>query len=175
MKKLLENNKIRLRAPEPEDLDVLYRWENDTRLWSLGTSIAPYSRYSLRQYLANNTQDIYTDKQLRFMVELIPSGEAIGTVDLYDFEPFHHRAGVGILIDPGYQKQGYGYQALQLLEEYAFSFLSLRQLHAVVPQKNIPSIRLFRKSGYAEVGTLTDWISAGDRFEDARLFQKINK
>ena len=31
--KLLENERIILRALEPEDLDVLYRWENDASLW----------------------------------------------------------------------------------------------------------------------------------------------
>ena len=35
---------IRLRAIEPEDLDLLYLIENDTRLWNVGTTNVPYSR-----------------------------------------------------------------------------------------------------------------------------------
>ena len=42
MNKLLENSNIRLRAPEPEDLEILYKWENDTSLWEYGASITPY-------------------------------------------------------------------------------------------------------------------------------------
>src|SRR5690554_155384 len=174
MKKLLENNTILLRAPEPEDLDALYTWENDTDLWVLGASITPFSRYTLREYLTTSTQDIYTDKQLRMMVELKQSSELIGTVDLYDFDPFHRRAGVGILIDPKFQKRGLGLQALELLEAYAFDFLKLQQLYALVPEKNTASIRLFNKAKYALAGKLTDWISANNGFENAQLLQKIN-
>src|SRR5690606_25760863 len=124
MKKLLENEMIRLRATEPEYLEVLYSWENDTEMWKNGVSIAPFSRFTIRQYLIDSKQDIYTDRQLRLMVELKERGEAIGTVDLYDFDPLHRRAGVGILIDKRFREQGYGLQALKLLEAYTFDFLN---------------------------------------------------
>ena len=38
---------IRLRAIEPEDLDLLYQIENDSSLWDVGTTNVPYSRYTL--------------------------------------------------------------------------------------------------------------------------------
>src|SRR5690554_4202920 len=91
MNKLLENNQIGLRAPEPEDLDILYLWENDTALWEYGASITPYSRFDLKQYLIDNKHDIYIDKQLRLIVVNKSDGATIGAVDLYDFEPFHRR------------------------------------------------------------------------------------
>lgn len=173
MQKLLENNIIKLRAPEPEDLELLYTWENNTELWELGATVAPLSRHTLRQYLSSNTQDIYADKQLRLMVELKQTGKGIGTVDLYDFDPFHLRAGVGILIDPEYRNQGLGLQTLLVLESYAFSFLNLHQLYALIPEKNSPSIRLFQKAEYVSAGLLSDWLSSGETYVGARLFQKI--
>jgi len=106
MNKLLENKELLLRAPEPEDLELLYKWENDTRLWEYGNTTAPYSRFSLRQYLAESKQDIYADKQMRLMVLLRQSQTVIGMADLYDFDPFHRRAGVGILIDDDQRKKG---------------------------------------------------------------------
>ena len=175
MKKLLENNIIRLRAPEPEDIDKLYAWENDTALWEYGSAIVPFSRFTLEQYLIASKQDIYVDKQLRLMVELNESGEVIGTADLYDFDPFHRRAGVGILIDQKQRNRGYGLQVLLLLENYAFDFLSLRQLYAFVPEKNLASMQLFRKAEYIPTGILKEWLSAGDRFEHVQVWQKIKQ
>ena len=61
--------KVNLRAMEPEDLDLLYRIENDHELWSLGSTNVPYSRYALHEYMANSTGDIYTDKQVRLIIE----------------------------------------------------------------------------------------------------------
>ena len=115
MNKLLENSQICLRAPEPEDLDILYMWENDTTLWEYGASITPYSRFDLKQYLIDTKHDIFSDKQLRLMVVKKVDGVIIGIVDLYDFEPFHRRAGVGILIESNYREQGYGLMALNIL------------------------------------------------------------
>lgn len=174
MNKLLDNNHIHLRAPEPEDLDILYRWENDTSLWEYGASITPYSRFALKQYLIDTKNDIYSDRQLRLMVVNNMDGTVIGSVDLYNFDPFHRRAGVGILIDCKYRKQGFGLMTLELLEEYAFEFLNLKQLHALIPENNTGSVELFAKANYTTAGKLKEWLSKENVFENVLLVQKIN-
>ena len=60
---------IRLRALEPEDLEWLYSVENDEELWQWGSSNVPYSRYSLKTYIAESRHDIYADGQLRLVIE----------------------------------------------------------------------------------------------------------
>ncbi len=174
MDTLLENNALRLRAPEPEDMDLLYAWENDTSMWENGASIVPFSRYSIKQYLSDCKYDIFADKQLRLMVECRETGLCAGAVDLYDFDPFHRRAGVGILIDPAHRRHGYALQALSLLAEYAFRFLNLRQLYAIVSAHNGASAKLFAKAGYRQTGVLEQWLSDGNSFRDALVMQKIN-
>ena len=173
MNKMLENNSLRLRAPEPEDLDLLYAWENDTAIWQNGASIVPFSRYSIKQYLIDYKHDIYADKQLRLMITLMGTGECIGTVDLYDFDPLHQRAGIGILIDSKYRRKGYAGQVLMLLEEYTFRFLNMRQLYAIIPERNNSSIRLFTKTGYRQTGLLEDWLAFDGSFYPALIMQKI--
>ena len=39
----LENDNIKLRAPELSDLDVLYKWENDDDLWHLSNTQLTFS------------------------------------------------------------------------------------------------------------------------------------
>ena len=144
---LLQNENIRLRALEPEDLELLYHWENNPEWWELG--------------------------QLRLMIDFLPMNATIGMIDLYDFEPHHHRAGIGILIDPLYQKKGLATEALVLLEKYAFSFLKLHQLYVHIPTKNESSKALFACCGYTITGILTDWIVAEDGYSDVLTMQKI--
>ena len=171
---LLENKWMRLRATEPEDLELLYRWENDTLQWHLGNANAPFSRYTLKQYLAESNQDIYSDRQLRLMITLREQEKTIGAADLYDFDPFHLKAAVGILVEASEREKGYGLQALQLLEEYAFRFLRLRQLYAFVPVTNRASVHLFEKGGYEVAGTLREWVRQDELFTDVLLMQRIN-
>ena len=93
----MEDKKIRLRALEPEDLDFLYEIENDESLWEVGGTNEPYSRQVLLDYITTATADIYTDKQVRLIVEN-EQQEAVGIIDLMNFDPRHQRAELGIVI-----------------------------------------------------------------------------
>jgi len=173
---LLNNSQLALRAVEPEDLDVLYKWENSTALWIHGNTLAPYSKLVLRQYINDALEmDIFQSKQLRLMVTLGEDEKTIGTVDLYEIDAHHRRAGIGILIDEDYRQKGYAFEALQLMADYAFNFLYLHQLYAYISISNTNSIALFEKSGYKEVGILKGWIQRIEYFEDVKLYQLINK
>lgn len=175
---LLKNSQISLRAVEPEDLEILYRWENTTTLWIHGNTLAPYSKLVLRQYINDAIEmDIYQSKQLRLMIDLVGKDEdiTIGTIDLYDIDSHNRRAGIGILIDEDYRQKNYATQALVLMADYAFNFLSLHQLYAYITLSNTKSINLFEKAGFKHVGILKEWVQRGERFEDVQLCQLINK
>ena len=128
---LLKNKDIVLRAVEPEDLEILYRWENSTVLWYHGNTLAPYSKLVLRQYINDALEmDIYQSKQLRLMIDLVEEKVTIGTIDLYDIDAHNRRAGIGILIDDDYRRRGFAKQALELMSNYAFDFCtSTKYMH----------------------------------------------
>ncbi len=170
----LQDDLLRLRALEPEDLDILYRWENDSRLWAVSCATEPYSRYILKEYIAYSDKTIYEKKQLRLMITLRHDSTVIGTIDLTDFDPFHMRAGVGILIDSQYHRRGYAGGALRLLIDYSFNFLKIKQLYAHVPSNNGASLALFVKNGFTHSGTLRSWIREGDSFTDVEIYQLVN-
>lgn len=171
----LEGKTILLRALEPEDLDMLYKWENDSDSWKYGSTISPYSKFALRDYLENSLQGIYQTHQLRLMIVEKNTGNSVGTIDLYDFDPFNQRAGIGILLDESYRNKGLGFEALLLIQVYAFDFLFLRQLFAYIPVSNQPSFRLFTKAGYAQSGVLKSWNKTSEGFADVHLMQLISE
>ena len=172
---LLKNKDIVLRAVEPEDLEILYRWENSTVLWYHGNTLAPYSKLVLRQYINDSLEmDIYQSKQLRLMIDLVDEKTTIGTIDLYDIDAHNRRAGIGILIDDDYRRRGFAKQALELMSNYAFDFLYLHQIYAYIAQSNTNSISLFQKAGYQSVGFLKDWLQRGEEFENVYFSQLLN-
>lgn len=171
----LESDNLLLRALEPEDLDVLYKWENDSELWKYGSTLTPYSKFALKDYLENSLHDIFQSRQLRLMVVDKKSEKAIGTIDMYDFDPMNQRVGIGILLDAEYRRKGLGTEVLFLSKEYAFRFLMLKQLYAYIPLSNVPSFKLFSKCGYSKVGTLKSWIKTPKGFEDVYFMQLLNE
>ncbi|MGE5347925.1 MAG: GNAT family N-acetyltransferase [Actinomycetota bacterium] len=172
---ILENDGIRLRAVEPEDLELLYRWENDEANWKLSNTLVPYSRYILKKYIAGSGRSIYETGQLRLMIEVLPDERTVGTIDLYDFDHFHNRAGVGILIaDPADRKKGYASAALVCLTGYAFETIGLHQLWCNILENNSESLHLFTHHGFVICGTRKEWIRMGNGYETEINLQLIN-
>lgn len=173
--KILENRNISLRAPEPEDLDLLYLWENEPSVWQVSGTLTPFSRYILKQYLENAGKDIYEVKQLRLMIQLKSNHRPLGAVDLFDFDPHHRRAGLGILIaEASDRRQGYAREALETMLSYCFEVLHLHQLYCNIAAGNSASIKLFKEAGFQESGRKKEWLYDGSTFEDEFIFQKIN-
>lgn len=169
----LKGNIITLRAPEPEDLDRLYLWENDTTLWPYGSTRAPLTRHQLWQYIDSYDGDIFSARQLRLMIVDNESGNAIGTADIYDFDPHDSHAKAGIFVDGNHRRKGVASEALTLLAEYAHECIGLHQLVALVRSDNNPSIALFKRAGFKSCGCLRSWIKNGHRYSDALIFQKL--
>ena len=159
-----------MRAVEPEDLELLYKIENDINLWDVGITNVPYSRYMLHEYMSSITGDIYTDKQVRLMIEN-EQGDVVGIADVVDFNPSHRRAEVGIVIMREHRRKGYGTAALRHIKKYAAHILHLKQIYAVVPNDNIQSLSLFRKADFIDDATLKNWLFDGEKCKDATLMQ----
>jgi diamine N-acetyltransferase len=169
----LSNKKINLRALEPEDLEFLYTIENNESFWEISHTQTPFSNYILRQYLENAHLDIFEAKQLRLLIEEKSARKRIGMIDLFDFNPQHKRAGIGILIHPHFQQNGFASEALSVLINYAFTHLGLHQLYANITTDNSKSISLFTKHKFENVGIKKDWILSEGKFKDETLFQLI--
>ncbi|MFC2112741.1 GNAT family N-acetyltransferase [Bacteroidota bacterium] len=170
---------IKLRAVEPSDLDVLFEWENDPENWTVSNTSAPFSRHVLQKYIETAQLDIYESRQLRLMIDRLDptenEPETIGIIDLFDFDPQHLRAGVGILIARKEDRmKGLASEALSLLIEYGFGTLHLHQLFCNVTEDNLASIKLFEKHGFLRIGNKKDWIRSENEWINVLLLQLIN-
>lgn len=167
-----KSQNITLRALEPNDLEWLFHLENDENYWHLSNIHQPFSEYILKQYIDSAHLDIYEAKQLRLVIS--HQSQNVGIIDLFDFDPFHKRAGVGIIIQKEFQNNGFGTQALQLLIDYAFNYLKLHQLFANITSDNQASITLFQNLGFIISGTKKEWNLYDNLKQDEHFLQLIN-
>ncbi len=173
MATLLGKN-IYLRALEPSDLEFLFTTENNETFWEVSNTQIPFSKHILKKYIENAHQDIYAAKQYRFVI-CDTKNVPVGMIDLFDFNPQHLRVGVGILILPEFQKNGYGSEALELVINYSFANLNVHQIYANITSNNLNSIRLFENKNFKKVGKKLDWIYSNTGFKDEILYQLLNQ
>lgn len=162
--------RVRLRAMEPEDLDMLYHIENDRSLWNVSATNVPYSRYALHNYIADAKNDIYIDGQVRLIIEN-EQQETVGVIDLVDFDPKHQRAEMGIIIMKAFRRQGYAQAAIEMLTDYSRNMLHLKQIYAVVDVDNEVSHHCLLSIGFTEGAILKEWIFCDGSYKDARVMQ----
>jgi diamine N-acetyltransferase len=160
---------LRLRKIEPSDLPFLYQWENDATSWADSDTHNPLSRHDLHQYIENNTGDIYRDGQLRLMIE--QGGQTLGCIDLFDFDARNRKAAIGMYIAQEARGKGVGSEAVKHLLNYAFDFLHLRMVYAIISVNNQACSHIYEQLGFAPSSPLKDWTLEGD----AILWQKQGK
>ncbi len=171
----LRGEKVVLRALEPEDVAFLFSVENTTDYWELSNTQAPYSKHVLKQYLSNAHQDIYEAKQLRLVITKADTEDALGFIDLFDFDPKNRRVGVGILLIEGARGKGFGADALDTLCNYVFDAYQVHQLFANITSGNTASITLFENQGFKKIGVKKDWIISEGNFKDEIVYQHIKE
>ncbi len=172
----LKGKNIQLRALENNDLEILYRWENDPENWKVSQTLTPFSRKLLKKYLDQAHLDLFQIKQLRLVIELEESHLPIGLIDLFDFDPFNQKAGIGILIGEKKEREkGYAREALKILLDYCFSILLLNQVYCNIMESNKTSQHLFTHAGFSLSGTKKSWIKTSSGWEDEHFFQLLSQ
>jgi len=172
---MLHKDNIILRALEPEDVELLYEWENNMQIWKVSNTYTPFSKYQLEQFIKLSSLDIYQTKQLRLMIDIMENKETItvGIIDMFDFEPFHNRAGLGIIIHEKWRNKGIAGKALQLFINYATSELGIHNLYCNIDSENLMSQKLFISSGFELIGTKKEWLKTRNGYIDELMFQFI--
>ncbi|MDA3930080.1 MAG: GNAT family N-acetyltransferase [Prolixibacteraceae bacterium] len=169
----LTNGNITLRALEPSDVELLYQWENDSEVWRVSNTRTPLSKFALANYIKSADRDIWESKEMRLLIET-SQGKPVGTVELFDFDPYHSRVGVGIMIyNTADRKKGIASEALEIVADYAQNELGIAQFYANVSENNIPSLQLFQKLGFVVAGIKKNWLKTPIGWENEHLLQKF--
>lgn len=168
------NDIVALRSAEPNDAEIIYRWENNMLIWHDSETHVPYSMHQIEQFLLNNN-DLISENQLRLIIEDIENSTRVGCIDIYDYDVFNSRAGIGILIDDKYRGKGFAKNAINLIKDYCFNSLLLNQIYALVLANNNDSIKLFESLGFEKCGHKKQWCNTSEGFIDQIEYQYINK
>lgn len=172
---MLSANQITLRAPEPEDVDTLYIWENDRDAAEGWPGAAPVSRLQVWNYVHNYDADPLRAGELRLVITDSATGNRLGQIDLLEIDRVNSRAGVAVYVAPEHRRRRIGTAALKLTVNYAMHTLGLHQLWAEVAVDNAPSMALFATAGFKPCGRLRSWIRRGHAaWTDVILLQRLN-
>lgn len=165
--------KVRLRALEPADADILYAWENDPATWEAGDRKWPVSLADIECLIEHSDLDIWQTRQTRFMIDAVDSDKSVGCVDVFDFDPLNMHCSLGVFVEPASRGLGYGSEAITLIEDFARNVLMAHVVNVSVAADNEQSLALFAAAGYERAGLLKHNLRRARAFVDEVLLQKV--
>lgn len=152
------------------DVPVIYDWENRQEYWEVSNTQRPFTMKEIEDFVMSN-QHLNNSDQMRFIICLNDSDEAIGCIDFFDYDPNHKRAGVGVLIgDSMHREKGYAKEALSCLVDYAKKH-DMHQLYCNILEDNKASIRLFLGFGFQLIGVKKDWLKTPEGWKNEGTYQ----
>ena len=164
----MEENHIRLRAVEPEDVDFMMECEEDRDSAKWSDYRAPLSRNQLLTYALTYDSDPFAAGQLR-LIAVGRSGERIGIADLYDISEKDSKAFAGVTIHPAWRGKGMSRPLIEAMHSIAFERLGLKTLAVKISTRNTGALTAFEKAGYHLTAFLPSWHRIGKDFHDFKL------
>ena len=141
-----EGRLIRLRAREPEDEPLLYRWFNDPEVTEHLTLRYPLSHKTEREFIDRVSNPDYA--HVSFAIETL-DGQMIGGCGLEDTSPESRSAVLGIAIgEKTFWDGGYGTDAMRTLCRFGFEMMNLHRIQLDVYANNARGLHVYEKIGF---------------------------
>lgn len=169
-----KEQRIYLRAFEPDDYKTTIAWRNDDEI---NTMIVGMKRFVSEAYEAQWTNDsIFHSKDVKLAICLKENGKHIGNVYMAKIDEINQCCAIGILLgNKEYWGKGYGCEALRMAVEYMFDERNMQRIEADVLQSNVASQRMHKKVGFREEGLKRRAIYKNGRFQNLYIFSLLKE
>jgi RimJ/RimL family protein N-acetyltransferase len=163
----LIGERIILREYRKEDLLHMRNWCNDPEIVNnlSDALLYPQTEYATEQYLHSVIEG--KTEQKGFIIAHKESEEYIGQIDLFRIDWKNRFTEMGIVI--GVKKclgQGYGSEAIQLLQKFVFHRLNLNRLQLEVSDFNERAYKCYLNCGFREEGRQRESFYIDGRYAD---------
>lgn len=149
----LKGERIMLREYRSEDFSAIRSWVNDeattrylsTRYWP------PQTDVDTQEFLSRMLQSSHN--AYNFVVADLADESYIGQMDMFRVDWRLRQGEIGMVIARADQRgQGYGLEALGLMQRFAFDTLGLERLELEVHMENAAALKCYRKAGFTLEG-----------------------
>jgi RimJ/RimL family protein N-acetyltransferase len=166
-----QDDKVRLRAMQPEDwqADYLSKFDTPARRF-LACAIELPPTVSGSQTFAEEHADFASTKgRIMFTIEN-EEGNNIGSINLNRIDERNGTFSIGIIIDKQYRGKGYGTSAMNILLKYAFFERRLHKFNDCVLEGNEGSVKMMEKLGCIQEGVRRQVVYMDGQYVDLILF-----
>ncbi|MBI4833601.1 MAG: GNAT family N-acetyltransferase [Planctomycetes bacterium] len=170
----MPGKKSYLRGIEKEDLPILARWINDSKVTHymfMGSRPAVLDRL-LEQW----EHETKSEHDIVFTIVSRKGEKIIGSAGLYTINWISRSAEFRVIIgETLYWDKGIGVEITKLLTEYGFSKLNLNKVWLGVNASNLAAVKCYEKAGFIREGVLREEIYRNNQYYNAIRMSILRK
>lgn len=170
----LYGKRIMLREYRRDDFSAMRRWVNDPEVTNLLSDVFLYahSEPATTAFLEGAMAGGSDHKG--FVIADLQTESYIGQIDLFRLDWKNRSAELGLVI--GVKElfgQGYGTEAIRLMQSFVFYRMNLRRLYLQVHDYNTRAYQCYLKCGFREEGRLREAHYYNGRYHDIILMSVL--
>ena len=170
---MIYGKRVRLRGAERSDLEKFVEWINDPEVTAGLTLSLPMSSVDEEKWFEDAMQRPQAEKPLVIDMKDGTDWSLIGNSSFFDFNWMARSAEVGIMIgEKTLWNQGYGTEAMTLLQRHGFGTLNLNRIYLRVYADNKRAIRTYEKAGFVHEGRMRQAVYKHGKYDDV-LFMSV--
>jgi ribosomal-protein-alanine N-acetyltransferase len=169
----LEAESICFKALDLKDAEEIHKYASDEEVsrfigWKL-----MHTLNETRDYIEVMINREPAGTHLYASIVLKATQAIIGTAMIFNFDKEANHAEIGYVFHKDHWGKGYGTEAVNLMNNFAFEKLCLHKIHANVVDANIGSSRILEKNGFELEGRLKDHYFIEEMYYDCLIWGKI--
>lgn len=157
--------RIYLRALEPDDYKTSIKWRKDDRIWDMLGGPKYFVSEAYEKKWVEDT--IFNSRDVKLAICLIENDKYIGNVYMTNIDEINRSCHSHVLIgDKDYWGKGYVREALTKAIEYMFNERNIHRIQANVLESNVQSLKMHEKCGYKVDGLLREAVFKGGKYQN---------
>ena len=150
---MIYGDRVRLRAPERDDIGRFVKWLNDPEVRDGLLLYLPMSIAEEENWFENMLKRPASEHPLVIEIAQDNNWFPIGNCGVHQIDWRNRSAEVGIVIgEKSFWNQGYGTEAMALLLRHAFETLNLNRISLDVYESNPRAIKAYENVGFVHEG-----------------------
>jgi RimJ/RimL family protein N-acetyltransferase len=148
----LDDGVVRLRPPEPRDVDAVFAYCNDPEAARFTTIPWPYERHHAVEWIEESARCWDDGVRASFVIVDVATAGLVGSIGLVRLDRDADVAEVGYLVKREARGRGIAPRAVRLVRDWVLGDLGFARLELQTDVRNHASQRVAEKAGFTREG-----------------------
>lgn len=169
----LITNRLKLRQVNADDVNEIFFLRSDKTVLQFLDKEPEASIETASVFIKKLNELEKNNESINWAITFKDEKKLIGTICFWRLLKEHHRAEIGYVLHPNYQRKGIMQEAMTAVLDYGFKKMKLHSVEANVNPANTSSIKILEKNNFTREGYFKENYFFNGKFLDSAIYSLV--